>query len=71
MSDVLPVTETQVGGKASVGPLGGELGGEEKGFPDGRACGSQEQKMESRAKEQDSHHKWHMHRHGAARKFFT
>ena len=25
--------------KASVGALGEELGGEEKGFPDGRACG--------------------------------
>ena len=39
VGDVLPVTETQVGGKASIGALGGELGGEEKGFPDGRACG--------------------------------
>lgn len=39
VGNVLPVTETHVRGKASVGALRGELGGEEKGFPDGRACG--------------------------------
>lgn len=37
VGDEVPVTETHVGGKASVGTLRGELGREEEGFPDGRA----------------------------------
>lgn len=37
VGDEVPVTETHVGGEASVGALRGELGREEEGFPDGRA----------------------------------
>ena len=39
MGDGMPVTEAHVCGKASIGALGGELGCEEEGFPDGCACG--------------------------------
>lgn len=39
VGDELPVAETHVGEKAAVGALGGEVGREEEGFPDGRAVG--------------------------------
>lgn len=39
MSDVTPETEAHVCGKASIGTHGVEVGGEEKGLPDGCACG--------------------------------
>lgn len=47
VGDEVPVTQTHVGGKAPVGALRGELGREEEGFPDGRACGLQGQVLVS------------------------
>lgn len=51
VGDEVPVAETHVGGKAAVGALRGELGREEEGFPDGRACGSQGQEVGNTGKQ--------------------
>lgn len=43
VGDSMPIAETHMCGKAAIGALGAELGREEEGLPDGRACGVQGQ----------------------------
>lgn len=67
----LPVAETHVRGEAAVGALGAELGREEEGLPDGRACGLQGHRLAGAESVLTLTAEGSMHRNYAAVRFWN